>query len=75
MSNLDMTWHEEGICATTDPELFFPESGAPLAAIKVCKGCPVRRRCLDYALTAPEDHGIWGGTTRNQRRRMTKQTA
>ncbi|WP_199922092.1 WhiB family transcriptional regulator, partial [Kitasatospora aureofaciens] len=54
---------------------FFPESGAPLAAIKVCLGCPVRRRCLEHALTAPEDHGIWGGTTRNQRQRMNQQAA
>ncbi|WP_406325224.1 WhiB family transcriptional regulator [Streptomyces niveus] len=72
----DMTWHDEGICQTTDPELFFPESGnPPVAAIKVCAGCPVRRRCLHHALTAPEEYGIWGGTTRNERRRITQTQA
>ncbi|WP_097930951.1 MULTISPECIES: WhiB family transcriptional regulator [unclassified Streptomyces] len=75
MTDIDMAWHEEGICQTTDPEIFFPEGGGAGNAIKVCDGCPVKRRCLDHALTAGEDHGIWGGTTRNQRRRMTQQTA
>lgn len=72
----DMTWHDEGICRTTDPEIFFPESGPPSRdAIRVCNGCPVRRRCLQHALTAPEEHGIWGGTTSNQRRRIARAEA
>lgn len=27
---------------------------------KVCKGCPVRRDCLEYALEGKQVHGVWG---------------
>jgi WhiB family redox-sensing transcriptional regulator len=52
------------------PELFFPEdlpaeavSEAEKLAVHLCKKCPVLKLCLDYAMTAREPYGIWGGTT------------
>lgn len=35
----------------------------------VCIGCPVRAVCLQEALGAEEDWGIWGGYTRPERAR------
>ena len=59
-------WREEAACRYTDPDLFFPESGAGMhttakAAKAVCAVCPVRNNCLDDALRNDERHGIFGG--------------
>ena len=50
---------------------WFPVRGdinAARAAKAVCMGCPVRQRCLDYAIAHNERHGVWGGTTPDERR-------
>ena len=65
---------DRGACRPTEPELFFPLSAAgptvpQVAAAKaICRGCPVRAECLDYAIQTAQDHGIWGGTTEEERR-------
>ncbi len=45
------------------------------AAKQVCRGCPVRRECLEDALaTHPDmDYFIRGGRTAAERRRIRKQ--
>lgn len=61
-------------CRDADLELFFPEgtSGRALEeaarAKLVCSGCPVRARCLDWALAHGASFGIWGGRTEQERR-------
>ena len=40
------------------------------AARAVCAICPVSGECLEYAMGNNEQHGIWGGTTGRQRRRI-----
>ncbi len=66
------SWMVSGACQGTDPELFFPISvtGSALQQVNsakaVCGRCAVGNTCLSYALqTMP--HGIWGGTTREER--------
>jgi len=70
-------------CRNVDPEIFFgpndsPEAGPMLRweldAVTVCEGCPVRAACLDAALEFPaaEQHGVIGGTTAGQRRRLLR---
>lgn len=67
-------WREVGACAHADPDLFFPISSTGRAlreiakAKAVCAGCPVRQACLDFALEHDLTHGIWGGTTPEDRR-------
>jgi WhiB family transcriptional regulator, redox-sensing transcriptional regulator len=67
-------WTEHAACLGASPELFFPISvtGPALeqasTAKSVCDRCPVRPECLDWALRAGEAHGIWGGTTPEERR-------
>jgi WhiB family redox-sensing transcriptional regulator len=36
----------------------------------ICRSCPVRKECLDYALRIREQHGIWGGLNETERRLM-----
>lgn len=64
-------------CQTSDPEMFFPEPGYAYTtnrelkwALEMCKACPVIRECGEYAVAANEVHGIWGGMTPNERRRL-----
>ena len=69
---------DRGTCQTAEPELFFPVSAtgpatAQVAAAKaVCGGCPVRAECLRYAMQTAQDHGIWGGTTEEERRQARR---
>ena len=64
-------WWFAGLCAQTDPELFFPEKGGSTRAAKaVCTGCPVRAQCLEHALAHDERYGVWGGTSERERRRL-----
>ncbi|MQA62366.1 MAG: hypothetical protein GEU86_12900 [Actinophytocola sp.] len=67
-------WVRDAVCAQTDPELFFPDKGGSTAAAKrICAGCPVRARCLDYALDSPVPvSGIWGGLSEKERRPLIK---
>ncbi len=69
-------WQDFAYCRGLDPDLFFPERGASTReAREVCKGCVVREDCLEYALAKHEDHGIWGGLSERERRRIRKQRA
>ncbi len=64
----------QGACAGVDPELFFPGQGEDASAAKaVCQTCPIRTECLDYALDNAEKHGIWGGMSERERRRIRRQ--
>lgn len=66
-------WQERAACRNTDPAVFFPLRGEDAAAAKaICAGCPVAEECLAYALTAYERHGVWGGASERERRRMRK---
>ncbi|MDV7268824.1 WhiB family transcriptional regulator, partial [Rhodococcus oxybenzonivorans] len=42
------------------------------AAKQVCRRCPVRDRCLEYALGSYERHGIWGGYTEDERKKLRR---
>jgi WhiB family redox-sensing transcriptional regulator len=66
-------WRPLAACRRADPELFFPvsRSGPSLdqatQAKAICAGCPVRRQCLAFALDTRQDHGVWGGTSEEER--------
>lgn len=79
MLNLPVTpqpWAVDALCAQTDPDLFFPTDSAEVAAARrVCADCPVRQQCLADALADPALRGIWGGTTRTERRRLLADAA
>lgn len=63
----------EGSCANHPPDVFFPSDGVGVEqAKKICLECPSQQSCLDYALAHRIDHGVWGGTSERQRRRILK---
>lgn len=57
------------------PDVFFPEDFPAGAARKqatqmakqLCAECPIRMACFEYAITAKERFGIWGGTLPSDR--------
>lgn len=62
-------WQALAACAGLDANLFFPERGVSTAPAKaVCRGCPVKDECLDYALENKERFGVFGGLSERERR-------
>lgn len=72
------SWHDEAACRHRDPELFFPigTTGPAMLQIEeareVCRGCPVKDPCLQWALESGVDHGVWGGLTEDERRSLKR---
>ena len=78
----EMTVHEtpdeytgmlHGNCRGVNPAEFFPSDGLGVeAAQKVCKTSPVQVECLEYALQNRIEHGVWGGASERERRRILR---
>lgn len=69
-------WHLLGLCRGSDPGVFYPspdDDSEADAAKAVCDSCPVRQPCLEFALNTREKHGVWGGLTERERRRVLRQ--
>ena len=78
-------WRAEAVCATVDPEIFYPteHAGRPRtdgavdpyeAARGVCAVCPVKEECLAFG-SAMDDQfhhrsGMFGGMSPDERARM-----
>jgi WhiB family transcriptional regulator, redox-sensing transcriptional regulator len=66
-------WRSAAACRSADPDLFFPISNSGPAleqaaeAKAICATCRVRRECLAFALRTGQAHGIWGGTSEDER--------
>src|ERR671916_3208631 len=77
----DMDWRHKAACLDEDPELFFPigNTGPALLQIEeakqVCRRCDVRDACLQWALEAGQDHGVWGGLSEDERRALKRRAA
>ena len=59
-------------CQNFPDEMYEEEDNADSRAMQhiikqICADCPLNRDCLDYAITAREQHGIWGGLTTKER--------
>ena len=71
-------WRAAGACRGEDPDLFFPITAeGPSArqvtmAKAVCSRCTVQRQCLNFAMESRQDHGVWGGTTEDERKLMRR---
>ena len=64
-------WMADGKCADLNPSLFFPSDGKGVeVAKKICSTCDMKIPCLEYALRNRVDHGVWGGASERQRRRI-----
>ncbi|MCW2835946.1 MAG: whiB2 [Marmoricola sp.] len=73
-----MDWRFKALCLRENADLFFPIGSKGLAiaqtdqAKKVCHGCEVREQCLAWALDTGQDHGVWGGLSEDERRRLKR---
>ena len=66
-------WMSEGKCRIHPPAVFFPSDGAGVErAQAICNRCPVAERCLGYALEFRIEHGVWGGASERERRRILR---
>jgi len=67
------TWMLAARCREFDPAAFFPSDGVGVdRARRICAECPVRMECLEYALEYRIDHGVWGGASERERRRILR---
>jgi WhiB family redox-sensing transcriptional regulator len=67
------TWMLHARCREFEPASFFPSDGVGVErARRICGECPVRMECLEYALEYRIDHGVWGGASERERRRILR---
>jgi len=80
LSEQDNIW-EGAACAETttvagfhlqihDPDLWF-EAYFEKQAKAVCATCPIRQKCLEYAISNKETEGVWGGLSGPERLKLT----
>jgi WhiB family transcriptional regulator, redox-sensing transcriptional regulator len=74
LDTVDTYWMAEGKCRELPPETFFPSDGVGVeVARRICADCPVKSPCLEYALYNRIEHGVWGGASERERRRIARQ--
>jgi WhiB family redox-sensing transcriptional regulator len=80
----DESWRSRAGCTGENAVYFFPPSHFERKPEKdyregharaLCRECPVRVVCLEYALRVGETHGIWGGLNELERRRFARRRA
>jgi WhiB family transcriptional regulator, redox-sensing transcriptional regulator len=72
-TKMDTEWMAQGKCREVPPGVFFPSDGmGVLSAQRICEECPVAGACLEYALEYRIDHGVWGGKSERERRRILR---
>lgn len=70
---MDTEWMTSGKCREFPPAVFFPSDGLGVQeAQRICADCPVSDACLEYALAHRIDHGVWGGRSERERRRILR---
>lgn len=71
---MNLSWRQRAACRGVDPDVFYPTSDDETEEAKaICRVCPVRESCLEYALANRERDGVWGGATERERRRIIRQ--
>src|SRR5436190_21744510 len=80
----DTSWRSSASCTGENAVYFFAPSHFERKPEKdyregharaLCRACPVRVTCLEYALAVGETHGIWGGLNELERRRLARRRA
>lgn len=70
---MTVDWMARAKCRDRDDIVFFPGDGDnAFKARRFCSDCPVRMKCLEYALRHNLKDGVWGGTSPNQRKVIRK---
>jgi WhiB family redox-sensing transcriptional regulator len=67
----DPSWRKNSRCFGSDPETFYPSKGGNVAKAKLtCFGCPVRKRCHEFAMEHHMRYGIFGGFSEPDRKQI-----
>ena len=67
------SWMEMARCRELPAEVFFPSDGSGVeVARRYCAECVVSGPCLEYALANRIEHGVWGGASERERRRIAR---
>jgi WhiB family transcriptional regulator, redox-sensing transcriptional regulator len=65
--------YENPLCRETSPESFYPDKGEDKTHIRlvrsICGRCSHQAECAEWGITK-EAHGIWGGLSPSERRRI-----
>jgi WhiB family redox-sensing transcriptional regulator len=65
-------WQREAACAGGGAARWFPRLGEdPEPGKVICRSCPVRVECLEYALDT-DAQGFWAGTSQRARARARR---
>jgi WhiB family transcriptional regulator, redox-sensing transcriptional regulator len=73
------TWLPDAACVGLDSDMFFASENGKYTspktkdALKVCRDCPVVRKCLEWALETGDGFAVLGGMTPNQRQRYRRE--
>jgi len=73
---MGQNWRSVGLCRGSDTLVFYPPSEDDSLAEEaktICSMCAVRKPCLEFVLATREKHGVWGGLTERERRRVLRQ--
>ncbi len=77
-------WQTGAACRGPHAAVFFPPThverkpdrdARETSAKALCRSCAVQRECLEYSLSTPEIHGIWGGLNELERRQLLAREA
>jgi WhiB family redox-sensing transcriptional regulator len=72
-------WQLRAACRGPQSSVFFPPGtferkdeklAREARAKEICRTCPSKRPCLDYAISIREPHGIWGGLNEAERKAL-----
>lgn len=72
-SRSDVGWKRMANCLGTVGVHFSEDDEGVVEAQAICAECPVKVDCLEYALKNRINHGVWGGASEKDRRRILRQ--
>lgn len=68
------SWVKDALCPQIDLDVFFPENGESTKdAKRICAACGVKEECLQAAIDMEELHGVWGGKSAWERKKMIEE--
>lgn len=70
MVDQDQRFMEYAACRGMALSMFFVDQGNGNLSEgrEICRTCPVRGRCLEFAINNEIEHGLWGGLSPVERR-------
>jgi WhiB family redox-sensing transcriptional regulator len=68
---IEQDWRVRGECSKRNPDMWFSTAGKNIKEAKrLCTMCSVRKQCLAFAVESSIPHGVWGGMSEVERRRL-----